>query len=228
MNPWPPEFSLRKSKRAKRPSIRISLYQKVEVVIPERMKFFDPLALLNEHKTWVLAQLSKVVPQRGFFPSSITFPALDRHYDLMYQPTDSTRLHCRIKDTFLIFSGDISSWPKVQRRLIQWLNKEAAVLLLPHVVFLAQQHGFTINTLHTRHMKTRWGICRNNGSITLNSQLLFLPLPLIHHVILHELCHTRYMSHGPRFWGLLNKVDPNTGIHDKALSNVQEFLPGWL
>lgn len=230
---WPPPFTLRKSARAKRASIRISVHQNIEVVVPARSKSFDPIAILNEHKDWVLKQLAKTgtepVPSTVDiqFPSNIAFPALGQQYQVIYQQNASTRLTLTQKKHAICLSGDAASWPKVQNRLIKWLNDTASDLLPSHLSLLANQSGLQFETLVIRHMKTRWGSCSQSGQITLNSQLLFLPLSLIHHVILHELCHTRYMSHGPRFWGLLAKLDPDATLHNAALKNVQQYIPAW-
>ncbi len=90
---------------------------------------------------------------------------------------------------------------------------------------LSEQHQLPFKELRIRKMKTRWGSCRSDGKITLNSLLIYLPVELIKHVILHELCHTKYMSHGPRFWGLLSKLDPLTPIHNKALRKAGDLIP---
>jgi predicted metal-dependent hydrolase len=42
--------------------------------------------------------------------------------------------------------------------------------------------------------------------INLSCFLLLLPEHLIDYVLLHELCHTQQMNHGPAFWTLLNQV----------------------
>ncbi len=35
---------------------------------------------------------------------------------------------------------------------------------------------------------------------------MLVPAHLIEYVILHELCHTREMNHGDKFWKLMDKV----------------------
>lgn len=227
---WPPKFTLRKSAKAKRASIRINMYRHVEVVVPARTRFFDPIALLNEHKVWVVKQLSKTpAPVRAFeMPDQISFPAFDRLYRVIYSENDSACLMLRRQESDIMLSGNLIDIKKIQVKLITWLNQEADQYLFPIVQHLNQLHGFTAKDLKLRFMRTQWGSCNRAGKITLNSQLVFFPLPLIHHVILHELCHTKYMSHGPRFWGLLNKLDPLTEQHNKALSQSHQYLPNWV
>jgi predicted metal-dependent hydrolase len=228
---WPPEFTLRKSPKAKRATLRISIYGKIEVVVPAKTRFFDPLALINEHQSWIYKQLAKSLPKPEpitlDLPQEISFPGLQSFYKIEYEPKEGPTLSLRQKGSTLKISGDLKDKLKIKNKLILWLNKEAGKLLLPHLVYLADLHQFSPQILRVRFMKTRWGSCSSKGKITLNSHLAFMPLNLIHHVILHELCHTRYMSHGPRFWGLLNRVDPLTPLHDKALSQGHQHIPSW-
>lgn len=171
---WPPVYTVRKSKRAKRASIRVNLHRHIEVVVPERARGLDPLALLNEHKSWVIKQIT-------------------------------TTAQAPVKPVPLC--------------------EDPHAFLLSLLQELSELHQLPFKELQVRKMKTRWGSCRRDGKITLNSLLIYLPIHLIKHVILHELCHTKYMSHGPRFWGLLSKLDPLTMIHDKALRQVGHYLP---
>ena len=83
---------------------------------------------------------------------------------------------------------------------------------------LAKMHGFRYKSLTFKDLKSRWGSCSAQKEICLNVQLMRLPKYLIDHVLLHELCHTVEMNHGPRFHALLDKVDGgNAKLHDKEL-----------
>jgi predicted metal-dependent hydrolase len=79
-----------------------------------------------------------------------------------------------------------------------------------------------------RDMKSRWGSCSSQKKITLCVNLVFLPTYLIDHVLLHELCHIKYMSHGKRFWSLLERFDQNAKKNNNELKRAAECIPRWL
>ena len=63
--------------------------------------------------------------------------------------------------------------------------------------------------LRTRKMKTRWGVCNKKSmSITLNTELIHKDVSLIDYVIIHELCHFKYMDHSKLFWNEVKKYYP--------------------
>ena len=64
-------------------------------------------------------------------------------------------------------------------------------------------------TLKLRKMKTRWGVCNKKSmSITLNTELIHKDVSLIDYVIIHELCHFKYMDHSKQFWSEVEKYYP--------------------
>ncbi len=67
----------------------------------------------------------------------------------------------------------------------------------------------SIKRIVVRDNLSRWGSCSRDGSISLNLRLLFMPEGILDYVIVHELAHTKYRSHGPRFWALVEKVMPD-------------------
>ena len=63
--------------------------------------------------------------------------------------------------------------------------------------------------LRTRHMKTRWGVCNKSSmTVTLNTELIHKDVTLIDYVIIHELCHFKYMDHSKAFWMEVEKYYP--------------------
>jgi hypothetical protein len=89
------------------------------------------------------------------------------------------------------------------------LRREAKAYLPRRVKFLAESHGFTYKGVRFNNAKTRWGSCSSSGALNLNIALMQLPHELIDYVIIHELCHTRFLNHSPEFWQLVANSYPN-------------------
>ena len=73
-------------------------------------------------------------------------------------------------------------------------------------------------TLKTRCMKTRWGVCNKRSmTVTLNTLLIHKDVTLIDYVIIHELCHFKYMNHSEYFWREVEKYYPYYKLARKRL-----------
>ena len=92
---------------------------------------------------------------------------------------------------------------------VERLRIQAKAALPPRLAELAALHGFTYNNVRIKHNVSNWGSCSRKGNINLNLNLVRLPEDLRDYVMLHELCHLRYMNHGPEFHALLEDVCPD-------------------
>lgn len=101
------------------------------------------------------------------------------------------------------------------RKVIVRLLREQGTRLLPdRLRHLSEKKGLPFGTCKITTSRGRWGSCSSKGDICLSCYLLTLPIRLIEYVMLHELCHTKEMNHGPRFWKLLDQL---TGEDSHAL-----------
>lgn len=91
---------------------------------------------------------------------------------------------------------------------IEELRKRAHEELPPRLKALAENHGFKYNKVFIKHNRSNWGSCSAKGNINLNLNLVRLPQNLQDYVMLHELCHLKYMNHGTEFHALLESVCP--------------------
>ena len=65
--------------------------------------------------------------------------------------------------------------------------------------------------------RSRWGYCNYRGEIGFSWPLVFCSREVIAYVVVHELCHLRYMNHGPDFHALLSSVLPDYRERRKRL-----------
>jgi predicted metal-dependent hydrolase len=98
-----------------------------------------------------------------------------------------------------------------------WYRRFAKRYLGARIAELALAHGFKFHRLYVRAPWTRWGSCSVKRNISLNWRLIQAPVRVIDYVILHELLHTRMMTHERRFWIQLRAICPD-------LHQSQEWL----
>lgn len=57
-------------------------------------------------------------------------------------------------------------------------------------------------------LPTKWGSCAPDGTITLAEDLVQMPTTFQDYVVVHELLHLRYRSHGKAFTAMMTALVP--------------------
>ncbi|MBA4502061.1 M48 family metallopeptidase [Marinobacterium marinum] len=112
----------------------------------------------------------------------------------------------------------------VTEQLQRWFQEQAEACLPARTQALAVRTGLQPSSTSIGSWRGRWGQCSRSGEVKLNWRLLQLAPALQDYVIVHELCHLRYMHHGPEFHELLQHHCPE---HPRLNTEMRRFTP-WL
>jgi predicted metal-dependent hydrolase len=66
----------------------------------------------------------------------------------------------------------------------------------------------TFHQFRVKEQKTRWGSCSKKKNLNFNWKLLMSPQFVVDYVILHEVCHLKYMNHSKDFWSMVERYMP--------------------
>lgn len=235
-------YAVRVSARARYLRIEVSAGGGVVVVLPSHCPPEQVGVALTARAAWIekhLQRLRAQEPQEASamgmdpedLPASLSLAAVGQVWTIRCMRSASlntARLTAAPASRHLYLSHAPEDRDAPRFLLRRWLKQEGERHLFPLLATLAAETGLRYDNASLRHQRGRWGSCSSQRSISLNAQLLFLPPPLVRHVLLHELCHLREMNHGPRFWALLKGWDPDTPAHREALRRTAwQYVPAF-
>ena len=100
------------------------------------------------------------------------------------------------------------SIPPLTEAEILSLAQEAKTLIPDRTAYFARRLGVTYGRITIRCQKTRWGSCSSNGNLNFNCLLMLAPREVLDSVIVHELCHRKYMNHSSAFYAEVLRILP--------------------
>ena len=109
------------------------------------------------------------------------------------------------------------SGPRLTEEGIRLLSERAHEIIPQRVAYYASLVGVDYNRVTIRHQKTKWGSCSGKKNLNFNCLLLLTPTEVMDSVIIHELCHLKYMNHSKEFYNEVLRVCPNYKKYDRWL-----------
>lgn len=225
-------MSIRRSARAKRLSVRVFPHGHAEVVVPLRARAADVREFIASSQEWIeRTRISAVAGGASAdvsLPARIELTAAGEQWSVVYTPA-GRRPGLRIENTAGGGHLTVEATDADARELLRrWLAASARRILPQHVDRLAGETGLRPAALSIRRQRTRWGSCTARRRINLNCAALFLAPSLVEYLIVHELCHLRYMNHSRRFWRLVESFVPDYRSREAGLAAAWNGVPGWV
>jgi predicted metal-dependent hydrolase len=204
------EYTVRRSRRARRARVTVHPDRQVEVVLPERAPRRDAEAAVVELRPWIerrLRALDRAVVELAR-PEG-TVPFCGDALRLVPQP-GRARAHRRGGE-LLVPAGDFG--PALER----WYRAQARRVVAQRLDAACARHGTAYTRLTIRSQRTRWASCSATGAMSFNWRLLLAPPEVLDYVVEHEVCHLEHLDHSPRFWALLESRVPDWRDHARWL-----------
>jgi predicted metal-dependent hydrolase len=200
------DYTVRRSSRAKRVSVKVDLDGGVEVVLPQRAPERAAPAAVRELRPWIerrLREHARVHAELAQRAGSV--PYLGESLALV--PERSRRIVRRDGELLRVPDGDPR--PALERFYRGAARREIASRLDA----ATERVGERYNGLTIRSQRTRWASCSAAGRMSFNWRLLLAPEQILEYVVWHEICHLSVRDHSPRFWALLEQRWPSWREH---------------
>ena len=99
--------------------------------------------------------------------------------------------------------------PHHNRRIGDFLKREAQRDLDAASRRYAKELGVTIKRISVRDQSSRWGSCSNTGVLSFSWRLILAPPYVLDYLAAHEVAHLVELNHSPKFWRLLKRLNPD-------------------
>jgi len=113
---------------------------------------------------------------------------------------------------------------QVKKQLEQWLKEQAEAYFDMNIDKYVQQLSLYPSAIKIRQYRARWGSCNSKEELSFNYLLMMAPTWVIDYVIVHELCHLKYLNHSKVFWQLVEQNYPNYLLAKSWLKTHQSQL----
>lgn len=203
-----------------RKTLSISVHPDLTVIVkaPENTKLEDVEKKVYHRGKWILNQkrrfeiyLPDVPPRKYISGESHRF--LGRQYRLKtIKIISSEKEQIKLSRQFLEVYSQNTNPSHVRELVEEWYRNQASQIFQDRLTACygkLSREKIPFPKINIRRMQSSWGRCSAKGTISLNIKLIQVTKEYIDYVLIHELCHLKYLHHEPEFYKLLSRIMPN-------------------
>tara|TARA_B110000008_G_scaffold236457_1_gene241777 strand:+ start:1223 stop:1936 length:714 start_codon:yes stop_codon:yes gene_type:complete len=112
----------------------------------------------------------------------------------------------------------------IRNILKTWYISESKKYLIKTNSYYEILIGVEANKLLFGKYKSKWGSCNSKKIISYDWRIIMAPLEVIHYLIIHELCHIKYLNHSNNFWNTVEKYMANYKLQKQWLKTNSNKL----
>lgn len=199
--------AVKRNARARRLILRIDSRSGLPVVtLPARTPLAQGDVFLRKNRGWLEARLDRQ-PEPAPFCDGSAFILRGESCRIVHRRGGGlVRVETIEGGRVLSVSGDARH---IGRRVTDWLKREARRDLAAAAARHAAALGRKPKAIGVGDAKSRWGSCSAAGVLTFSWRLVLAPPAVLDYLAAHEVAHLAQMNHGPAFWALVARLDPD-------------------
>ena len=200
---------LRRHRQARRYTLRIdAALREVVLTMPPRGSLKEAKEFAQKHGGWIAARLKRL-PEAAPFADGLEVPIRGEPHRIVNRRGARGTAWTEMEESgrrVLCVAGEP---PHVDRRVSDFLKREAQRDLETASRAYAAKLGVPIKRVYVRDQSSRWGSCSNTGVLSFSWRLILAPPFVLDYLAAHEVCHLLELNHSLRFWRLVKRLYPD-------------------
>ena len=206
----------RRNRQARSYTLRIvAATREVVLTMPQCGSLREAQAFAQRHGGWIAARLGRL-PEAVRFAHGVVIPLrglphrIDHRRGARGTVWIETAETAETGESLLCVAGDA---PHIDRRVGDFLRREAKRDLETASRRYADALGVSIRRMTVRDQSSRWGSCSTTGVLSYSWRLILAPPSVLDYLAAHEVTHLIEMNHSARFWRTVARIYPD---HERA------------
>jgi len=229
------DYTLRRSARAKRMSLRLNDKGDLTLVLPRFVPEIAGKAFVLSHAPWIQKQRSKIALKVHHYADQ-EFKTGDgliffdqKFYTIEVCHWNKSQRRFKLKGrTLELQVPKLKSQDAIECLVEKFYREQARIYLTERSEYFAAQLNTSFNDLRIKNTKSRWGSCSSKKNLNYNWRIMMAPKEIIDYLVVHEVCHLKEMNHSARFWNLVASLNPDFSVHKQWLREHQARLFSFL
>lgn len=218
------DYQHKVDKRAKSIKLKICPYRGLIITAPRKLSSNKLQKVLTSHQSWISTFLKQnKMNSHVEKPDLLKLEVNTKEIEIRYEKSNLNRVKFESNQLLVQFNDD----SKCIELLRKWIRKQAFEYFQSRLDYWSEKTQLKYKKLTVRSQKSRWGSYSSNGTLSLNDQLIFMPMSVLDYIIIHELCHSVEQNHSFRFWALVSRYYPNYKNEEMNLNANKSNIPNW-
>jgi hypothetical protein len=197
---------VRRHRQARRYTLRIhTATREVILTMPPRGSLREAKEFAQKHGGWIAARLHRL-PEAAPFADGTVLPLRGVEHRIVHRPGVRGTVWTETGEDGQFMLCVAGQAPHVDRRVGDFLRREALRDLEAASERAAGELGVAIKRISVRDQSSRWGSCSTTGVLSYSWRLILAPPFVLDYLAVHEVAHLIEMNHSLRFWRLVNRV----------------------
>jgi len=197
---------IRRHRQARRYTLRIdAASREVVLTMPPRGSIKEAKDFAQKHGGWIAARLKRL-PAATPFAHDTEVPLRGVAHRIVHRRGERGTVWTEVDERGKALVCVAGEAPHVNRRIGDFLKRQAQHDLEAASRRYAQMLGVPIKRICLRDQSSRWGSCSNTGVVSFSWRLILAPPYVLDYLAAHEVCHLVELNHSLRFWRLVGRL----------------------
>ena len=210
-------YNLTESKKTKHIKLVMDI-NGLRVIKPSKTKIDEVEKVLNTKSNWIYKhyidfQSMKVEEYKRDWESGETILYRGKRYNIRIfaHKEQATVIKFTGKRFQIFVNEDVGDNRKslIENAFKKWYIKTASDTFKERLDYYSKIIGLTYNDMRIKEQKTRWGSCSKRRNLNFNWKLIMAPQWVMDYVVVHEVCHLRYLNHSKDYWVMVGMYMPD-------------------